>query len=385
MNNISLILPTCGDPLVLYLWFENYKKIRHFFDDIFVSVDFNDVIKDGSGDIDTRVIDENIRIYKNFIQFHKNLFKLNGVNNFIFMKGTQHGINIRNLLTTFKKDLKNTIFITEEDDYIINVDAFESQLKKFKNDNYDIIAPRLKLSVSPEWDTFFVSELKSNVNLNVENHKNEPFSYWPCNFLIKKQHIFETNLHFEAKDYLKGSDFKLHNNIFKLQQDFSLDTFREFTFETLRNKKIHNIELTDSSLRGSYSESIVCMERKNCLNSFIDYHLSGTSVFFSNKFWMPTFNLNGPYAMEEIKTRNYNDINELTCLSDYYRTCKILYTMMLHKGPSEFEFYENYKLNMEIFIDLCENRVTSFINTVDSRSEFGVKLDFINKLNRNIF
>lgn len=373
MYDLSLILPTCGDPLVLYIWFQNYKKIQHLIDDIVISVDFNAHVKNGSSEIDPVKIKHRNEEYNSFIKFHTNLFREYNVKNYIFTYGSQHGINLRHLLLKFKSELNPNILIMEEDDYIVNIKSFTDQLKCFMDMEYDIIAPKLSLSVSQSWDTFFINALKS-MHIDIDNYDDKPFSYWPTNFIIKKDHIFSTDLHFEAKTYYKYDKFQINNQTYIIENDFSLDTFRHFTFQTLMNTHIRKILLKNSSLRGNLSEACIV----DNISEYMDYHLSGTSTFFANRFWEDSYNENGPYALTEYNTRNIDNIS--IPLIDYYRTAKILYSILLQFDNSNFIFYDNYKRNIEIFITSCECRVMSWIKNMNSDKKYGIYMPFINTL-----
>lgn len=336
-NKTSLLIPSCGDPLSLYIWFENYKKYKNLIDDLYISVDF-------LATYDLQRLFKEKEIINDYL---KRFFENQEVNFKINNCVGEHGKNIKQILTSFENNIKENVIISEEDCYIINCELFEKIKNLYLNENYDILATPLNCVLNDSlFNRFFESGIRSRTDLFIKNKCSYPISFWTTYFFIKKRHLYNSSMHFEAKCYNVGDVIEIGTKKYNVTEDFSLDTFRQFSFEQYNNPDVKKIYINDTQVSNLYKK---CMHDYVNLNNFMDFHFNGCSVFSSNCFWIKDI-----YSKSNYLSRIKNNPN-FHSLLDWYKTIKVYYKFLLLIDNTKFEFYENYKNNLENILYIIEN------------------------------
>jgi hypothetical protein len=335
-NNISLILPACGDPLISYIWYKNFEKYKSHINNIFVSVDY------------LHSYNQNINKQDEVTQYLTNFYKNIGINDIIFNNGiSEHGKNIRHLLNVFEKKIEKDVLICEEDCFILNKDLFTEKINEYFKYDYDIFGTPLSLHINDKLSKFLNDIIESKNLIITDRPFPDPFSFWPAFYLTKKIHLYKSSMHFEAKSYFKDDHIEILDREYFISENFSLDTFREYFFEVLKNTDIKKILINTKSVSNLYKNFFEWDQ----IDNFIDFHLNGTSVFSSNLFWIE----NSYKESAVTKLKALTSINDLSGTFDWYKTVKMYYKMLLKLNPDEFYYYKNYKDNLENLLFVYEN------------------------------
>lgn len=345
-KKFSVIFPTAGDPLVLYMWFKNFKKYRHLTDRCFVGVDFCNSLEDN---------DPAELVF--MVEYLREFLKENEIEDFTIRKCvSQHGLNIELLLEKFKDKISDNVLIAEEDDYVSAVHLLERNIEHYFNDDIDVMGPPIYMPYVPYIGELYKKAIDDK-KMVIENPKYDTaFSYWPATFLIKKRHLYNSTMSFGASRYNKDESLKIYNNKYVFQADATFDTFIKFAFELMDNPDVKKITHINEFHRCYLSDPVLFSVggvSERSIHDVLDFHVGGTAAFIYNRFWNDGLYESGSYysRLKQIQDRDKVYMH----IVDYYRTVFVMYNFLVSmRDGSKFPYYANYKKNMEKIIDLYE-------------------------------
>ena len=360
MNNnreISLLLPTTGEPLILHFWLENLKKYRYLVNNVFLSVDCMGKLNPME-----------FVFIKNYIQ--RQLTRHPAIRiHYNYLLG-QHGYNINSLLTTYEPDIKENVLLMEEDNYILNPHLFEAEINEYFNDSYDIIgSPRG--SCTPYLGEIIREYIysKPDFYLNTKQRSDEfTLNFWPTLLLTKKKYFLNSKRDFCSKVWEVGTRLKLGNTETLLTEVCNGDTLVPFSMELYQNPEIKRVKLLHEIYHSKLEDNEFIPQ---ILDTSIDFHIGSLSTVLVNRLWKP---FTGSWAKDSyipyirvIKDlpRGYTEIMET------YRRLLLLQQMLYAlKTPKEFEFFNNYEVNLDRMLTIykTENDMQAVLDKFCIRS-----------------
>lgn len=367
-KEITLLLPTTGEPLLLYCWFENYKKYQHLISNIFVAVDT-------MGKLNPM---EFIFI-QNYLK--RQFSKIPNLRYHFNHALGQHGLNIDTLLSNYEPDIKENVLLMEEDDLILNADVLESEINQYFEKEYDIIGVG-RGSCTPYLSQLIGNYIRNRKDLHIDTLMSDDenyYNFWPTLFLTKKKNFLNSSRIFYSYSWSKNSILKLGNQEHFLTEDCNGDTFVKYSMELYQNLEVKKIKLLNNTYHSRIEDDRTI---PSILDTSIDFHIGSLSGVLVNKFWNPLQNKSHEHSFIEyvrlIKDTEYG-YHEIV---DIYRRCCLLKHMLTSiKNPADFEFYQTYEKN-----------ITSMLNTFEKEndikdllSKIGIQASMNVDCHKNVF
>ena len=366
-RKLTLLLPSTGEPLILYCWLTNMQKYSHLFDNIFVSVDMMG-----------RVNPLEFLFVQNYLT---RLFRKFPNMRYCFARQiAQHGLNIDNMLNKYEPDINDDILLMEEDDYIINTSLLKSHINSYFEDGYNVYGvgrgsgtPYLLQSLLP------MVQQRENLQIDTELPDwDSSINFWPTLFLTKKQYLLESSREFYSSNWETGDQITVGNQTLTLDQPCHGDTFVKFSYEIYNNPEINKIKLlsntpTVNNNVATYHTYHSSLHDNDLIDSIsetsVDFHVGSLSTFMSNKFWKPW--PSEPYEHsylvqmrrhKNLDSKNYENLE----IVETYRRCLLMREMLkCIQDPKDFEFYDLYaeNLNRTIYIYEEENDIPAILKS----------------------
>lgn len=340
-KEITLLLPTTGEPLLLYCWFQNFKKYQHLISNIFVAVDTMG-----------RLNPMEFIFLQNYLK--RQFSKVPNLRYHYNSAIGQHGLNIDTLFKNYEADIKENVLLMEEDDLIINTKLLENEVNNFFENQYNIIGVG-RGSCHALIAKLVADYVKNKKDLVVETALGDHehfYNLWPTLFLTKKKYFLNSSRTFESYSWLKDTVFKMGDSEHLLPEDCHGDTFVKFSTELYQNIEIKKVKLLSNTYHSLLEDNVII---PRIIDSSIDFHIGSLSGVLPNKLWVPL--KDGEYHsfveyMRAIKDRE-NSHHEIV---NVYRRCCLLRCMLTSiKNPQDFEFYKTYETNINLIIKTFED------------------------------
>jgi len=349
-KKLTLLLPTTGEPLVLYCWLQNMQKYSHLVDNMFASIDMM-----GRVDPMECIFVQNylIRLFRRFPNLRYSFDR----------QISQHGLNIKKMLEMYEPDINDDILLMEEDDFILNSTLLEGHIKYYFENNIDVCAvargsatPYMLESLCPMVSNRKDLEIEDGSDCNDNN-----ICFWPTLFLSKKKHFLNSSKDFISYNWNKGDEIKIGEETLVLDRECHGDTFVKFTFELYNNPDVKKIKVIKNPYEENGSGNVTLNTYHSGLhdNQFIDqvleqsvnFHVGSLSTFMSNKLWKPWPKEHYIHSYVRVTERGAVDSEVI----ELYRRCLLMYEMLKTiEDPNDFEFYGMYKDNLERLIEYFE-------------------------------
>jgi len=354
MNNreISLLLPTTGEPLILHFWLQNLKKYKHLVNNVFVAVDCMGKLNPME-----------FIFVENYLR--RQLSRIPDLReHFNYCLG-EHGRNIDSLFKNYEPDIKENVLLMEEDNLIINPQLLEKEINSYFDDNYDVIGcPRG--SCTPYLGEIIREYVwtRPDLHLDTKLRRDEiTYNFWPTLLLTKKQHFLNSSRNFGSKTWESGSLMKLGESETVLREQCNGDTLVAFSMELYQKPEIKKVKLLDNVYHSRLEDNEFIPQ---IVDTSIDFHVGSLSGMLVNRLWKPftgTWATNSfvPY-IREIKNEPYARIE----IMETYRRLLLLQQMLYAlKDPKEFEFFNNYESNLERIINIykTENDMPAILDS----------------------
>lgn len=361
-REITLLLPSTGEPLLLYCFLQNFKKYQHLISNSFISVDTMGFLNEMEFIFIQNYLKRQFSKIPN-LRYHYN------------SAIGQHGFNINSLLSTYEPDIKENILLMEEDDLILNVSKLEFEINDHFNEHYDITGVG-RGACTPILSKMIGEYVKNRENLYV-NTKFEPhenyYNFWPTLFLTNKKHLLNSSRTFNSYQWHQGNTFKIGNKEWKLEETCHGDTFVKFSTELYENQEIKKIKLIHETYHSRIEDDTMISD---IINTSVDFHVGSLSTLLMNKLWNPLITEWGENTYVGYMRRLKDKENGYHEIIEIYRRCCLLRQMLYSiKDPNDFEFYENYKKNINSIIGIFE--------TENNISELLIKVGY--KLGSSVF
>lgn len=341
-KEITLLLPTTGEPLLLYCWFENFKKYQHLISNIFVAVDTMGKLNPMEYIFIQNYLKRQFSKVPN-LRYHYN------------PSIGQHGLNINTLFDNYEADIKENILLMEEDDLILNKELLENEIKDYFDQQYDIIGVS-RGSCTPYLCQIIGNYIRNRKDLYIntimtENDNN--YNFWPTLFLTKKKNLLNSSRTFNSSCWPKDSVFKIGNTETVLSEECHGDTFVKFSTEMYENEQIKKIKLLSNTYHSRLEDNQIIPQ---IIDNSIDFHIGSLSGVLANKLWIPVQNEWHGHSfieyMRAIKDRE-NSYHEIV---NIYKRCCLLKCMLNSiKNPNDFEFYKTYEANINSILKTLED------------------------------
>lgn len=341
-KEITLLLPTTGEPLLLYCWFENFKKYQHLISNVFVAVDT-------MGKLNPM---EYIFI-QNYLK--RQFSKIPNLRYHYNSAIGQHGLNINTLFENYEPDIKENVLLMEEDDLILNKKLLENEINDYFNEEYDIIGVG-RGSCTPYLCQIIGDFIRSRkdlyVNSSMISRDDNYYNFWPTLFLTKKKNLLNSSRIFNSYYWPKESVLKIGNTENILTEECNGDTFVKFSIELYENPEIKKIKLLRNTYHSRLEDNIMIPD---IINSSVDFHIGSLSGILSNKLWIPINNKRDESSFIEYmrvikdKEDSYHEIVNI-----YKRCCLLKCMLNSIKNPQDFEFYKTYESNINLILDIFE-------------------------------
>lgn len=355
-REITLLLPSTGEPLLLYCFLQNFKKYQHLISNSFISVDTMGFLNEME-----------FIFIQNYLK--RQFSKVSNLRYHFNSAIGQHGFNINSLLSTYEPDIKENILLMEEDDLILNVNKLKFEIEDHFNENYDITGVG-RGACTPTLSKLIGEYVKSRSNLYIntkfESHENY-FNFWPTLFLTKKKHLLNSSRTFNSYQWHQGTIFKIGDKEWKIEETCHGDTFVKFSIELYENQEIKKVKLIYDTYHSRIEDDKLIPD---IINTSVDFHVGSLSTLLINRFWNPLLTewLENTFVgyMRRLKDKEHgrNEIVEI------YRRCCLLRQMLYSiKDPNDFEFYKNYEKNINDTINIFEKEN----NIPEVLKQFGVE------------
>jgi len=343
MNNreISLLLPTTGEPLILHFWLQNLKKYKHLVNNVFVAVDCMGKLNPME-----------FIFVENYLR--RQLSRIPDLReHFNYCLG-EHGRNIDSLFKNYEPDIKENVLLMEEDNFIINPQLLEKEINSYFDDNYDVIGcPRG--SCTPYLGEIIREYVwtRPDLHLDTKLRRDEiTYNFWPTLLLTKKQHFLNSSRNFGSKTWESGSLLKLGESETVLREQCNGDTMVPFSIELYQKPEIKKVKLLDNVYHSRLEDNEFIPQ---IVDTSIDFHVGSLSGMLVNRLWKPftgTWDTDSyvPY-IRKIKNEPYARIEIMETYRRLLLLQQMLYTL---KDPKEFEFFNNYEANLERIINIYE-------------------------------
>jgi hypothetical protein len=342
-REISLILPSTGDPLILHYWLENLKTYRHLVSNVFISIDT-------MGKLDPM----EYLFIENYLR--RQISRHPGIRESINFLLHQHGHNINNLLEKFGPDLKENILVMEEDDYILNPDQLKLAIDTHFDENYDVtgysrgccsefITQKTQEVVNSRNDLFVY---RPNRELNAE------FNFWPTLLLLRKDLLMKSSRDFGARTWYKGETIKFWDKEYTLTEDAAGDTLVSFSLELYNNPSVKRMHMLGNVYHSRMEDSYTIPP---ILSTSINFHVGSLSTVLANRFWKPHASLDHHGYIQFLRDlkKDEQSASYRHTLVEYYRRLSLLQQMLYSlKTPKNFEFFANYEKNIFETLELIE-------------------------------
>lgn len=194
----ALILPTPGDPCMMWLWFDMFKRWENEVDRLYL------VVNTPSQEAD-ELIQKIIEPFKDKICY---IF----VNHQI-----EHGEAIRRALEEVQETYVGLI---EDDTYVFRSGAIDDQFAKLESGEWDVVGSK-RGSCSAE----ILEAAKAKWDLSYEGYGDQGCNFWPSLFFCKTELLRQTNQEFGAKSWIKGEPIKELDGYVVKDEVCASDTF----------------------------------------------------------------------------------------------------------------------------------------------------------------
>ena len=182
----AVFLPSAGDPFLLSLWYETWKKWRHIVNRLYVYY---------NGPVEKEVVDYVHNLYnQDNIEF---VYPDNERMKFVYVKdSTMHGEALKALTQLATEEI---ILFMEDDGYILKPEYAENVFKQIESGEYGLAgSPRGSCSANI-WN-----KASKFYNLDYSGYGDKGPNFWPNFFFCRRSNLLKTDLHFWAKHWEKG-------------------------------------------------------------------------------------------------------------------------------------------------------------------------------------
>lgn len=341
-KEITLLLPTTGDPLVMYCFFKNLKKYKHLISNVFVSIDFMGLLNPTEFSL--------MEIY--YSKFFDKQVLFDKLKYTFPIAIGQHGININNLLSNYEQEFKENVLLMEDDDLILNLDKFEFEINNFFDQNYDVAGVG-RLSCTGPIGELLNDYIKNRNDLYLDTTLKPGeyyYNFWPTLFLTKTKYLLNSSRIFAFHGWVNS--FKLGDKEWPIENGkmWLGDTFVKLSTEIYGNPEVKKIKIFSDIYRTDIHDGTYI---PNIIDRSIDFHIGGLSEVLQYKLWIVSEdnNQNIINRIRNIKTSN----NNRYITEQYKKWCVVQQMLYCIKDSSDFQFYENYKKNIIFVVEVFKN------------------------------
>lgn len=344
MLPISLIITTSGEPFILYTKILNTLSILHLFSNVYI------------------IVDCHFRNNNQYVELVKFIIKMVGLlkskGNFILVKNYKNPDGHARLLETIQslENLDKYLFLSEDDDFIINSKILEKYLKNAIDEDVDVMGPPEE-TLPDAFDPYFKKLMNKRPDLVVENMTSE-FSafklntgFATTNYFIKRKLI---KCKKKINKYFKIAIFDKKNKHIYIERDLAIvaphdvivvDRSGLWSIKLYKNKRVHKLRYINKSIRNYIDDD------KIDINDSMNYHFRFGHNIFACEFFLQKI--------------NYIYINNNLCkfskdikLNNYIYHWLILMKEMLTKYTHQynlFDYYDTYIKNVNAGLVHCYN------------------------------
>lgn len=351
ISNCTMLSISTSDPLLMYIRILNQRnRFNDIFDNGFIAVCAC------NNNLDTTQIDY-IKDYFNRINVGTNNLKIE----FIDGVDTNHGVNIGTLVRNNWDQIRDTILLMEDDDFIVNDNEMVKILKRIQNGEIDFFGGARGNCNNNDYMEFakkIISEDNLIENVGVDYHPH----FWPTHFMIGKRFINKDDA-FDTFFSKSGKEINFRGRNYKFEMDTVGDTFVAFCMKLWnRINKCHIYEVYklgtpeyidkfnySFSSGKQYNWLDLNLNTENLELKALHYHIGSASCL--RRFWIKDIDILNEAMFREISIfLNKNDIDSILEIYRRYHIYKRIYNLV--KNDNEFsEFKEGYDKNFLIADD----------------------------------
>ena len=316
-KNASCVLISVSDPLLMYIRILNWRnRLQYLFDNLFIAV------SPGPTDRDAAELTQ-VRQYFDQLTQNDPRIKID----YLDIGESNHGVNIRTVLSKNWDQIRDIVLIMEDDDFIVNTDTLQMYMNKIRNGEVDYVG-EVRGCTNNNDLLAFERKIGIEDNLVESSLKNDLYClhYHPTHFLIRKQHLRPDDI-FEAHYLPVGSKINMRGREFLVDMDTCMDTFVYFS-----------INLMNRINRG-YEH---CMYQQS-----VSEYSDKFAYCFYQGIHHPWLQDGGDFE-QMVTTRYHFHIGSATCLLKFgFETSSIL-------TQSMFEEMDNYRHDSDLQYTMIE-------------------------------
>jgi hypothetical protein len=171
----AAILPTVGDPYILGLWINSYKKVW-------------------GKDVDALYIYVNSGIDQPVMDYLRSLLEEAGSHVLEFRNIDNHGVGIKKCLDVCTEDL---VMLCEDDFYVLHQGAIRSLVSKVASGEVDCV-------VSPRGSCSLGVQSAVSAHFGLQGAEAAEPNFWPCLVIAKKETLTSTDQWYDSKNFPPG-------------------------------------------------------------------------------------------------------------------------------------------------------------------------------------
>lgn len=231
VKNSTQLLISVSDPLLMYFRILNWRaRLNPLFDNLFIAVSEGPDRRD----------DAELKIVRDFFT---GLSANDPAVTFDFLEPTManHGVNIRYLLEKHWAEIRDTILIMEDDDFILNADLLQRFMSRIGSNDLDVVGAT-RGCTNNEHFISFERQIMQEDNL-FENLRPFTFPHFQPTTLLIRKSCFNPNDILEAHSHMPGDQIVLRGRPYTFEIETAMDTFVKFSSELLnRINKAHDLQ-----------------------------------------------------------------------------------------------------------------------------------------------
>lgn len=193
----AVLLPTPGDPFLLKYWLEDFSKYY-------------------KSEVDKLYVCLNTPIEKEVVEYEQRLLDKYGANYIYIDHQIEHGDGIKTLLDMVTEDY---LMLVEDDAFVFKTGFVDQCFQLVESGQTDCVGSK-RGSCAFE----ILEEAKKIWGIDYEGAGDQGCNFWPCFFFCKTETLRNTDQHFKAKAWGKGTKIEYLND-YEMKETGYGDTF----------------------------------------------------------------------------------------------------------------------------------------------------------------
>lgn len=346
VTNCTNLSISVSDPLLMYIRVLSYRtRLKDVFDNTIIGV------SGCQGDCNY----DHVKIIKDFfysLQSNTDNLKVD------FFENDQgnHGLNIGTVVSSNWNNIKDTILLMEDDDFIINDELLVEYLKRIKNRELDFVGGTRGCCSNADFINFEKQIIRDDNLLESFEGDFQPH-FWPTHFMIHKSLLNSDDV-FANHVYKAGTEIDFRGRKYKFEYDTVGDTMVYFCVNMWNrvkkgiDHKLYTLGTPEYVDKFNYNFHSGLLPNWLKLEEYpekialkaLQFHIGSASCL--RRFWINDIDILNEEMFRQIDQfiNNKGDTNGIIEIYRRYYLYKIIFNIV--KNDSEFSTFKNgYEYN----------------------------------------